>query len=495
MDMSSAVAVIASPTIQEKQNGLERWMSDVLARVEEAENGFRTDAVHGLRTALRRCRSLAEGFRVFDGDSRWKKMRRAGKEVFTSLGALRDAQVMLGWIDKLADGDDPVREKLGRILLEREVQQKRSAATALQQFDRRQWGRWSQELPRRALRVPLDSPNFTLLALEKWHEAHNLHTRALQNRTNCAFHDLRIGIKRLRYTVENFLPSLHACWGDDLKELQDLLGDVHDLDVLWLTAVEGTVFSDAFARAIWRARILEEKKKRLNVYREKMIGEGSLWRIWREELPANGDVRSLGLERLATWASFADPDFAHARHVADLALRLYEQLPMKEIIDIREVDHYRDVLRVATLMHDVGRSRSSKGHHKASARLVRKLAPPLGWTGSELRLAAVIARYHRGALPSDSQKWFHALSPSRRRLVQFLAGILRLACACDRDHDGKIRRLYLQSSDPIIVLRAEGYSEATPLAEELAGARHLLEVACRRPILLMPVGRQATRAA
>ena len=493
--MGHAVAVMHSPTIQAKRSGLERWMSDVIARAEEAEEDFHSDAVHGLRTALRRCRSLAEGFRVFDGDSRWKKMRRAGKEVFGSLGVLRDVQVMRVWIDKIAERDDAVRERLATVLLERELQQKRSAAAALEQFERTQWGRWSQELPRRAERVQLDSPSFALLALEKWHEAHDLHTRALQNRTNCAFHDLRIGIKRLRYTVENFLPALYVRWGEDLKELQDLLGDVHDLDVLWQTAVEGKAFADGFARAIWRARILDEKKKRLKFYREKMVGEASLWRAWREQLPAEGEVRALGLQRLSTLASFADPDFCHARHVADLALQLYEQLPVREIVDLPERESYRDILRAAALMHDVGRSRSNKGHHKISARLVRKITPPLGWTASELRLAAVIARYHRGALPSDTQKWFHALSPSRRRLVQFLAGILRLACACDREHDGKIARIALQSSDPMIVLRAEGYSESTGLAEELARARHLLEVACRRPILLLPVEGQAVHAA
>ena len=79
--------------------------------------------------------------------------------------------------------------------------------------------------------------------------------------------------------------------------------------------------------------------------------------------------------------------------------------------------------------------------------------------------------------------------------MQFLAGILRLACACDRLHDGRIRRLKLESSTPVCTLRAEGYDEAGPLAEHLAAARHLLELACRRPILIMPATAGVYRAA
>jgi hypothetical protein len=67
-----------------------------------------------------------------------------------------------------------------------------------------------------------------------------------------------------------------------------------------------------------------------------------------------------------------------------------------------------------------------------------------------------------------------------------MAGILRLACACDRQHDNQIRRMHVESSNPVLTVRAEGYAETTALAEHLAAARHLLEMACRRPVLVLP---------
>ena len=99
-------------------------------------------------------------------------------------------------------------------------------------------------MPQRAARIRPGSAVFKHLALERWTNARELHTVALRNRSQVAFHTLRIGIKRFRYIVENFLPAEHQAWANDLKRLQDLLGDVHDLDVLWATALSHHVFTD-----------------------------------------------------------------------------------------------------------------------------------------------------------------------------------------------------------------------------------------------------------
>src|SRR5213075_2670987 len=110
-------------------------------------------------------------------------------------------------------------------------------------------------------RVRRGNPVFKHLALERWTAARELHTRALRNRSQTAFHALRIGIKRFRYIVENFLPAEHKAWSNDLKHMQDLLGEVHDLDVLWATATSCHVFQDADSRNRWHVQILSERSK------------------------------------------------------------------------------------------------------------------------------------------------------------------------------------------------------------------------------------------
>src|SRR5215470_3834833 len=268
---------MATPAVPAKRIGLAHWLQQVLREVDKVAETFDVDAVHDLRTALRRCRSIADGMMVFDADPAWKKMKKAGRQLFRSLGELRDTHVLKDWIERLAPENDPAARAVQSFLARREDDLRIVATTALHEFDQAKWSEWAQLLPPRAARILLDSAVFGHLALERWHQARELHRRALRNRTNVAFHDLRIGVKRFRYTVENFLPSLHEVWADDLKELQDALGDVHDLDVLWQTALAIQAFPDSASRESWRYRVELERKRHLEKYRSKMVGDGSMW--------------------------------------------------------------------------------------------------------------------------------------------------------------------------------------------------------------------------
>ena len=488
---------MATSSTLENRMGLARWMERVLDLCAKAETNFSADAVHDLRTALRRSRSLAEGIRFFDADPAWKKMRRAAKSLFGSLGELRDTQVMMEWVEKLAPEAELTRKNLTEFLLNRERNAKRTAAAALDEFNRKQWRTWAEKLPVRAARIPVGGRAFAHLALERWLDARRFHMRALHTRTHVALHELRIAIKRFRYTVENFLPELDQAWGEDLKAVQDLLGELHDLHVLWRTAIALQVFPNMTERDRWRGCVEEEHSKRIGAYRQKMVGENTPWHLWRAELPEFEECRALGLERLEIWSSFLDPNVSHSRRVAELALKLFDGLPSDElgIIVGPERDTQRWILHAAALMHEVGRGKANSGHHKVSARLVNKVEAPLEWTADELHIAGLAVRYHRGALPRETQKDFAALSRSKRLVVQFLGGILRLACACDAAAEvNRIREITVEALNPVITLRARGYVESTQLAEDIAAARHLLELTFQRPVIVLAAGEKAQAA-
>ena len=462
-------------------------MERVLEECDHASVNFANDPVHDLRVALRRCRSVADGLRVIDPNPAWKQMKRAGKTLFRELGELRDAQVMEQWVGHLGTPDNPVTTAMRQFLASREFQLKQQAASALQSFDRKQWKRWITSLPPRAARMRTGSPLFKHLALERWTEAYKLHQHALRNRSQVALHRLRIGLKRFRYIVENFLPEQNARWSDDLKELQDLLGEVHDLDVLWSTALQVKAFPDSETRSRWHATIMEQRTRRIEKYREKMLGEASLWRVWRAELPFGKQIEAAALGRLRLWASFLDPDFKHSVHTARLALQLYDALPARPQPKPSALQDPRSILQVATLLHDVGRSKKEKGHHKTSYNLIQRLSPPLGWSAEQMRLAGVVARYHRGALPGAGQKILVGLSVSQRQSVLHLAGILRLANAFDAEHDGRIQRLEVHPHNGFLEIAAQGYSTRDRTAERVAAARHLLEIVYRCPMVIKPL--------
>jgi CHAD domain-containing protein len=514
-------------TRPKKVTGLRYWMLQVLEECDHVAADFAADPVHDLRVALRRCRSLADGLKALDPDPHWNAMKKAGKRLFQRLGALRDVHVMMEWVEKLDPTEaganqasvawvpspalsrsqqvsesvrdtndpqstrrDPSSQALLAVLRRREQEEQREAQAALEEFDRKQWRQWCKSLPARSTRIRPGSALFKHLALERCTQARELHNRALRNRSQIAFHSLRIGIKRFRYIVENFLPVEHKAWSNDLKQIQDLLGEVHDLDVLWSTAVSCKVFPDADSRKRWHERILAERTKRIDRYRTKMVGENSLWQTWRVALPQGNQIQQLATRRMKLWANGLDPDFQHSERVASLALQLYDGLLGWGWQPAIDASSARSSLLAAALLHDVGKSKGQKGHHKTSFDLIRAHGNPLGWKPADMQRAAIVARFHRGALPARRHRVLRDLLPNEQKAAIQLAAVLRLANALDAAHDGHIRRIQVESgqsrtkANEALIIAAEGYSPLGQSAQTIAAERHLLETVLHRPVVI-----------
>jgi CHAD domain-containing protein len=461
-------------------------MEQVLKQADKAAQGFAADPVHDLRVALRRCRSMAEGIRAIDPDPSWKKMRKMGKELFASLGTLRDCHVLMDWTGKLGPPDDPVVGALLGYCRTHEQALMRQAEAALQRFDRKQWQSWARSLPRRANRLRLGSEPFLSLALDTWTRARRLHNRAVQAESPAAFHRLRIGLKKLRYVVENFLPQRHEEWAEGLKRAQDLLGEIHDLDVFWATALAAGVLENEEARRGWQQKIAAERMARIEEYLRVTSGADSLWQVWRRGLPRGREARNAAFKKLEVWASFLDPDVQHSRRVARLALQLHDGLARAGLLG-QDHKRSRELLQAAATVHEVGRFGGKKGHHKATQRLVQQVERPFSWKRQDLEVIAYIARYHRGALPGGSQGGLRSMPTTVWRIAQRLAGILRLANAMDSQHEGTIRRIKMRRPGDYAVIYAEGLDNQSALAERIAGARHLLEFSCGIAILVRPM--------
>lgn len=464
--------------------GLEFWMACVTRECDGIHRGFAPGPVHDLRVALRRCRSIADGFMAFDPHPAWKLMKSESRKLFQQLGALRDTQVMLGWVQRLVPVQDEASFILHSYLEDQEAGYKEKAAEAVLEFNQKKWNSWARILSSRTRHIPTESVVFQHLALECLVEARELHRQAMRNRSQASYHRLRIALKKFRYTMENFLPSRHEKWGAELRDLQNILGEMHDLDVLWRTALTIKAFGNERTRIEWRRRISEESGARIEIYRAKMIGKTSLFLVWRSELPGPDQIQDAALARIRIWAAFRDPDGPHSERVAKIALQIYDGLEALGLSQCDELPEARRILRSAALAHAVGFHKTRKKSQVASYRRIRKINPPLGLNAATLRHIALVVRFHRGSLPHLEQKTWSGISNAQRKGLVLLSGILRLADAFDRLHGRRVYRLELKKAGEILLITAPGYVESDSSAEKLAAARHLLEIACRLPILI-----------
>lgn len=467
------------------KSGLAHWMRRALKERARAAEHLDPDPVHDLRVALRRCLSFADAATEFDLHPGWRPVKHSAKQLLKRLGHLRDSQALLEWLDDLGFSSAAQGQSLKESLLQVESRLRAEALAALADFDPHEWKSWAKQLAPRAEPVVPGSSAARYLALERWTAAFRLHRFALQSRSKISFHRLRIAIKDFRYSLEFFLPELPSSWVSDLRSLQDALGERHDLDVLW-SRVAKLKSLDETTKSEWRERIVAEQQQRLAQYLAKTRGKTSMWLAWRAALPQGAQLDKAAVAALAAWSSFRAPDFNCSRRSAGLALELFDALASRGLAGDLPTSRPRTILQAAAILQEVGRSKRAKGYHKTSYRMIRQLPLPIGWQPADLELTALVARYHRKALPQLKHKEFRALPQAFRHATLFLSGILRLANCFAQSPGTPIRKFELDLTPEGLVIQAYGFEGGQPLVSKLADVKHLLEIACRRAILIIP---------
>jgi CHAD domain-containing protein len=479
---------MATPTTlagsRPEHRGLTYWMERTLKELEKVGEAPDTDAVHDLRVAIRRCRSVAGVMEEVDPDPSWAEMRKLGRKLFRQLGELRDAQVLEEWTRTLAGEADPVRQLLLADFGKKESELREAALRAAGKFDQKSWKKRERELRRRARLVPPDSLAAECLALERLEAGRELHGQALRTTKSAAWHALRIGVKRFRYTVESLLPARHEKWGEDLKRVQDLLGELHDLDVLSEKVTQITGQEPDAARASWTERIASERSQRIETYRQMTSGSANLWHKWRQGLPEGRQLEAAGLARLRATSRAMDGNLRRTSQVSRLTVRLFDALRKVHATRVFEERELRKVLCAAARIHAIGLSLDAKQPQKAARNFLRKMAVPAGWTREEWELLAVVVRYHRGGQPKAKHKEFGALNEADQGRVSALAGVLRLARALRKCGVESTLGLRVDKSVDAMIVRAPGLVDSEEVAARLAVGKHLLESCLEQPLIV-----------
>jgi CHAD domain-containing protein len=247
--MNSGPALAAAtvgPYLVEKLSSFDTRLQQIAPRVLSSVDD--RDAVHDLRVALRRTRTLLEVARSVLGRFHVNEVRRALRDLQTSTGSLRDEEVLLQLVDSLNIEHPDVkrwsdcrlrrkrrlRSMLSRAVRNGELDRGRSQLHALLAF------RAKPSRDRRLAKFARRSVERACRRVEK-HRAARLDAPE-------DLHRLRIAYKRLRYIVEAFadvLPSDLAPLAQPAARFQSRLGDLHDIDTAMQSVRRARLLSDA----------------------------------------------------------------------------------------------------------------------------------------------------------------------------------------------------------------------------------------------------------
>jgi len=177
--------------------------------------------------------------------------------------------------------------------------------------------------------------------------------------------------------------------------------------------------------------------ERLLLEREPATGDGS-----DEETasPLFADVRRTSVLNLAGRYHL---DLAHTRHVAALALDMFDELALLGLHDGDPVE--RELLWAASRLHDIGMSVDYDDHHKHSRYLILNGGLP-GFSPIEVAIIAQAARYHRKGMPEPGPLE-PLFGPGDAARLDRCAVLLRLAEDLERSRDQLVRGTHFTLTD------------------------------------------------
>ncbi|MCO5297353.1 MAG: CHAD domain-containing protein [Fimbriimonadaceae bacterium] len=238
------------------------------ARLGDSED---VEALHDLRVAMRRLRSVLAGYGTVLGKGVGRGSMRRLSRIARTTNPSRDLEVQLEWLRSRASLlKRAERAGLDRLVSRLEARRQRSDGKAARRIEE------DLESVLRALETELrdlrpdamEGPTLRQLAGERIERAATTLRRRIERVEGVGdrahAHRARIAGKRLRYLLEPLAGAepLAADLVKRCKSFQDLLGDLHDADV-WVETCASVIESEAraFARQIARAARTEDSEE------------------------------------------------------------------------------------------------------------------------------------------------------------------------------------------------------------------------------------------
>ncbi len=276
MTKAGAGAPMAASFVSKKLLEADAAISAALPRVvAEADD----EAIHDLRVAIRRLRTLLKMSRKLFGRWHTDVVRRAYADVMRATGELRDEEVLEETLDGASADETFTTWLAGRSARERRLRRAVVARIERGELDR------ARLLLKALLVFPVDPENDRELARFARRTVERARHGVEERRDVPAsdvlgLHDLRIAYKELRYSIELLAEALPI---DDRAMLgpatvfQKRLGEIHDADVA-IEVVKAAKGLDEATRAHALEELTQKRRKRVGKYLRELdpLGEAAL---------------------------------------------------------------------------------------------------------------------------------------------------------------------------------------------------------------------------
>lgn len=255
-------------------------------RLKRCQRHFSEDAVHASRVETRRLLSTLELLGAFMPERDLRKARRALKRHLDTFDQLRDTQVQLTYVGRLA-GAFPDARPFHKWLRDRQTRFTRKTRKAVKQIKTKRLGlllaSFEKEMRRRHKKITSDQA-FALVqrAINRAFARVAQLCRRVRAGDTRTIHRTRIAFKRFRYMVEAMAPLLPAVTEDHRRALrgyQCMMGDIQDMEVL-LAALDKFVQREAVDLASARRLKKELVRWRQMLIRVYLNAAGRLRRFW-----------------------------------------------------------------------------------------------------------------------------------------------------------------------------------------------------------------------
>jgi exopolyphosphatase/guanosine-5'-triphosphate,3'-diphosphate pyrophosphatase len=184
--------------------------------------------------------------------------------------------------------------------------------------------------------------------------------------------------------------------------------------------------------------------------RDGLILEMAKQRVWTEKIQEQIFRWALNLGRKY---QFDEP---HAVLVANLAQQLFDQLSPLHQMEPR----YRPILYLAALLHEIGLFVDAGSYHKHSMYLINN-SEFFGIGAKDVQLVALIARYHRRAMPQPDHEGYSMLDRDDRVAVTKLASLLRIARSLDSSRNQLIQNIRCEITGNRVIISVDTPADLT----------------------------------